>query len=265
MARGSEDTAFGVVGALAVHGLLLVALVLNLDWLSRDPPPVQAELWSSLPPERSAATDPPPPAPSSPAKEEPAPEPEPVPQAPPDLAIEKRKQEEKKRQAELQKQAELKKKAELKKQAERESEKKRVDRKQEAQRLERERAAELKRLGIDPKAKPADKGKDASTKAGVAEGAAKGERSGREAEWADRVKGLLESRVRYRGTNTSDLEIEILLLPTGQLQSVKVTRASNTPAYDQAVLDAVREMSFPKPPEGVRALTIKMRHRTESR
>jgi len=253
VARAGQDTAFGLVGALAVHGLLLIALVLNLDWLSEDPPAVQAELWSSLPPERMPVSQAqsPAPAPPPPVKAEP----EPAPKSDAEIAIERRKQEqEKRRQAEQRREAEQKKAAQSKE-----------AQKREAARLERERAEELKRLGLDPKAKPMDKGKDASTKAGVASGAATGERSGREAEWADRVKGILESRVRYRGSNTSDLELEILLLPTGQLQSVRVLIASNTPAYDQAVLEAVRGMTFPKPPEGVRALTIKMRHRADGR
>ena len=253
MARAGQDTAFGLVGALAVHGLLLIALVLNLDWLSEDPPAVQAELWSSLPPERMPVSQAqsPAPAPPPPVKAEP----EPAPKSDAEIAIERRKQEqEKRRQAEQRREAEQKKAAQSKE-----------AQKREAARLERERAEELKRLGLDPKAKPMDKGKDASTKAGVASGAATGERSGREAEWGDRVKGILESRVRYRGSNTSDLELEILLLPTGQLQSVRVLIASNTPAYDQAVLEAVRGMTFPKPPEGVRALTIKMRHRADGR
>ena len=248
MVRADQDTAFGLAGALAVHGLLVVALVLNLDWLSIDPPPVQAELWSSLPPERSPTPDPTPKLPSAP---EPAPKPEPTPQA--ELALEKQK---KAQTREAEKARALEKKRE-------EDRKRQEDRKKQAQRLEKERAAELKRLGLDPKAKPADKGKDTATKAGVANGSAKGERTGREAEWADRVKGLLESRVRYRGANTSDLEVEILLLPTGQLQSARLVTPSNSPIYDQAVLDAIRSMTFPKPPDGLRAVTLKMRHRSD--
>ena len=248
MARADQDTAFGLAGALAVHGLLVVALVLNLDWLSIDPPPVQAELWSSLPPERSPTPDPTPKLPSAP---EPPPRPEPTPEA--EIALEKQK---KAQAREAEKSRALEKKRE-------EDKKRQEDRKKQAQRLEKERAAELKRLGLDPKAKPADKGKDTATKAGVANGSAKGERTGREAEWADRVKGLLESRVRYRGANTSDLEVEILLLPTGQLQSARLVTQSNSPIYDQAVLDAIRAMTFPKPPDGLRAVTLKMRHRSD--
>jgi len=264
VARAGQDTAFGLVGALAVHGLLLIALVLNLDWLSEDPPAVQAELWSSLPPERMPVSQAqsPAPAPPPPVKAEP----EPAPKSDAEIAIERRKQEqEKRRQAEQRREAEQKKESQRREAEQKKAAQSKEAQKREAARLERERAEELKRLGLDPKAKPMDKGKDASTKAGVASGAATGERSGREAEWADRVKGILESRVRYRGSNTSDLELEILLLPTGQLQSVRVLIASNTPAYDQAVLEAVRGMTFPKPPEGVRALTIKMRHRADGR
>ncbi|MEY4013388.1 MAG: cell envelope integrity protein TolA [Pseudomonadota bacterium] len=260
MARSNQDTAFGLAGALVVHGLLVVALVVNLDWLSLDPPPVQAELWSSLPPERSPTV-------SAPAAPDPTPTPTPTPQPDAELALEKRKQEDKKKQALKQKETEKRAQAEKQKAEKQRAEKQRAERQREAQRdaqrIDKERAAELKRLGLDPKAKPADKGKDAATKAGVAAGSARGERTGREAEWADRVKGLLESRVRYRGSNTSDLEVEILLLPTGQLQSVRLLNPSNTPVYDQAVLEAIRTMAFPKPPDGLRAVTLKMRHRAE--
>jgi colicin import membrane protein len=260
MARSNQDTAFGLAGALVVHGLLVVALVVNLDWLSLDPPPVQAELWSSLPPERSPTV-------SAPAASDPTPTPTPTPQPDAKLALEKRKQEDKKKQVLKQKEAEKRAQAEKQKAEKQKAEKQRAERQREAQReaqrIDKERAAELKRLGLDPKAKPADKGKDAATKAGVAAGSARGERTGREAEWADRVKGLLESRVRYRGSNTSDLEVEILLLPTGQLQSVRLLNPSNTPVYDQAVLEAIRTMAFPKPPDGLRAVTLKMRHRAE--
>jgi colicin import membrane protein len=260
MARSNQDTAFGLAGALVVHGLLVVALVVNLDWLSLDPPPVQAELWSSLPPERSPTV-------SAPAAPDPTPTPTPTPQPDAELALEKRKQEDKKKQALKQKETEKRAQAEKQKAEKQKAEKQRAERQREAQRdaqrIDKERAAELKRLGLDPKAKPADKGKDAATKAGVAAGSARGERTGREAEWADRVKGLLESRVRYRGSNTSDLEVEILLLPTGQLQSVRLLNPSNTPVYDQAVLEAIRTMAFPKPPDGLRAVTLKMRHRAE--
>jgi colicin import membrane protein len=248
VAHAVQDTAYGLAGALVVHSLLLIALILNLDWISADPPPVQAELWSSLPPERSLPTASPEPA----AKAPPTPKPEPTPNA--DLAIERRKEADRKA---------AERKSEDRKAAERKTAERKEAERREADRLERERAAELKRLGIDPKAKAADKGKDASTKAGVAAGSAKGERTGREAEWADRVRGLLESRVRYRGVNTTDLEVEILLLPTGQLQSVRLLGASNAPSYDQAVLEAIRSMTFPKPPEGVRSVTLKMRHRAE--
>ncbi|MEY3953043.1 MAG: TonB terminal, partial [Pseudomonadota bacterium] len=191
------------------------------------------------------------PTPKLPSAPEPPPRPEPTPEA--EIALEKQK---KAKAREAEKARSLEKKRE-------EDKKRQEDRKKQAQRLEKERAAELKRLGLDPKAKPTDKGKDTTTKAGVANGSAKGERTGREAEWADRVKGLLESRVRYRGANTSDLEVEILLLPTGQLQSARLVTESNSPNYDQAVLDAIRAMTFPKPPDGLRAVTLKMRHRSD--
>ncbi|NBY14053.1 MAG: hypothetical protein EBQ76_04810 [Betaproteobacteria bacterium] len=43
-------------GSLAVHLLLLLALIISLDWSQSPPEAVQAELWSSLPAERPSNT-----------------------------------------------------------------------------------------------------------------------------------------------------------------------------------------------------------------
>jgi colicin import membrane protein len=131
-----------------------------------------------------------------------------------------------------------------------------------AKRLAQQREAELARLGLDAKAKPQAKGKDSETKAGVANGAAQGARSGREAEWMDKVRAAIRGRVLYKGADTSDLSLVIRFLPTGEITRVLKKTGSNAPAYDAAVLRALEELqTLPKPPDGVREITIDLRHR----
>jgi colicin import membrane protein len=83
--------------ALGVHGLLLLALALSMNWKMSDPAPVEAEVWSEIPRVAGGAAPPPPPPP--PPREQPvvrrAPEPvkaadpEPEPRRAPDLVIAK--------------------------------------------------------------------------------------------------------------------------------------------------------------------------------
>ena len=47
--------------ALGVHGLLLLALALSMNWKMSDPAPVEAEVWSEIPRVAGGAAPPPPP------------------------------------------------------------------------------------------------------------------------------------------------------------------------------------------------------------
>ena len=117
-------------------------------------------------------------------------------------------------------------------------------------------------MGLDAKAKPQAKGKDSQSKAGVASGVDQGARSGREAEWIDKVKASIRGRVRYNGADTSDMTLSISLLPTGQITKIQKKSGSNSAAYDAAVLRALESITkLPKPPDGVREITIDLRHR----
>lgn len=96
--RESERwTGPGLWLALGVHGLLLLALALSMNWKMSDPAPVEAEVWSEIPRVAGGAAPPPPPppAPREPPVVRPAPapvkavDPEPEPQRPPDLVIAK--------------------------------------------------------------------------------------------------------------------------------------------------------------------------------
>ncbi|MFZ9177487.1 MAG: cell envelope integrity protein TolA, partial [Burkholderiaceae bacterium] len=253
---------------IGVHLILVLALVVSLNWSTEPREPVQAELWSSLPPEKPA------PQVTPKSRPEPAPEPKPDPairDAEIALAKKKKAEQEAQQKAEAERQAKLKQEKELaaKEKAAREKaakEKMAKDKAQQekaaAKRLAEQREAELARLGLDAKAKPQAKGKDSQTKAGVASGVDQGARSGREAEWIDKVKASIRGRVRYSGADTSDMTLSISLLPTGQVMTIQKKKGSNSAAYDAAVLRALESISkLPKPPDGVREITIDLRHR----
>jgi len=268
-ARGESLRAIGA--SIGVHLLLVLALVVSLHWSTEPTEPVQAELWSSLPPEKPAAR----PTPKT------EPEPEPPKPAQPDpeaaeaeLALAKKKKAQAEReQAERDlaaKEKALREKALKEKTAKEKADKEKAAKEKaaaqqeqaSAKRLAQQREAELARLGLDAKAKPQAKGKDSETKAGVANGAAQGARSGREAEWMDKVRAAIRGRVLYKGADTSDLSLVIRFLPTGEITRVLKKTGSNAPAYDAAVLRALEELqTLPKPPDGVREITIYLRHR----
>lgn len=268
-----QDSLRALAASIGVHLVLVLALVVSLNWNTEPSEPVQAELWSSLPPEKPAPRVTPKVAP------EPAPEPKPDPavrDAEIALAKKKKAEQEAQQKAEAEKQAKLKqerdkaakekaakdKAAKDKAAKEKAAKEKAQQERAAAKRLAEQREAELARLGLDAKAKPQAKGKDSQTKAGVASGVDQGARSGREAEWIDKVKASIRGRVRYNGADTSDMTLSISLLPTGQITKIQKKSGSNSAAYDAAVLRALESITkLPKPPDGVREITIDLRHR----
>jgi colicin import membrane protein len=268
-----QDSLRALAASIGVHLVLVLALVVSLNWNTEPSEPVQAELWSSLPPEKPAPRVTPKAAP------EPAPEPKPDPavqDAEIALAKQKKAEQEAQEKAQADKQAKLKqekdkaakekaaqeKAARDKAAKEKAAKEKAQQERAAAKRLAEQREAELARLGLDAKAKPQAKGKDSQTKAGVASGVDQGARSGREAEWIDKVKASIRGRVRYNGADTSDMTLSISLLPTGQITKIQKKTGSNSAAYDAAVLRALESITkLPKPPDGVREITIDLRHR----
>ncbi|MFZ9140681.1 MAG: hypothetical protein ACO21C_04365, partial [Burkholderiaceae bacterium] len=111
---GSRDARHDSLRALAasigVHLILVLALVVSLNWSTEPREPVQAELWSSLPPEKPA------PQVTPKSRPEPAPEPKPDPairDAEIALAKKKKAEQEAQQKAEAERQAKLKQEKEL--------------------------------------------------------------------------------------------------------------------------------------------------------
>lgn len=323
-ADSASESFLSFVASVVVHIALGAAMVLAASRTPPEPPVVQAELWSSLPPLQPATANvPPAQTAESPAAAQPdAPKlalPDPGPSAA-DIALEKKKAEEVQLEKDRQqrvaaekaaREKEAQAKAAADKAAKERAEKEKADlaeaakqakiarekaaeelkRREEEERLAKKRAEEekrrqeaklkkalevqrreqeeaiLKQFGSDPKAKAADAGRDAVSKAGTADGAAKGDRSGAAATWLQRVRGVIESRVTYRGDNTSDLIITVEISSNGDIGALVIKNPSNSPRYDEAVKRAITQMKssggVPPPPQGLdtREVEIVLRHR----
>jgi colicin import membrane protein len=282
-------------GALAVHLFLAAGLLGSFYWSSQSPQTVQAELWSSLPPLAAGPVT---------AQPTPAPKPEPKPQttpktapakvAPPapsqaDIALEKKKEAQRKEAQKLEAQKLEAQKLEARRQeAKRAAEEKaaadRLRREQEAaaqlaeqqlkeklaaERLAQQRKAELARLGIDPNAKSASSGKSAVTKAGVADGAEIGARTGEAAQYADMIRSHVRSRIQFdpqRLPGNPEVIFIVEQLPTGQITSVTKRKSSGSIAWDNAVERAIRASDpLPKKKDGTveRVLDLRFRPKEE--
>ncbi|MFN9771954.1 MAG: cell envelope integrity protein TolA [Burkholderiales bacterium] len=153
--------------ALAMHALLIGLLVFGLNWTSRPPEPVQAELWVPPPPVKG-----PPPEPRPEPKPEPKPAPEPPPPPPkpepppppppvaPDIKAEQARKEAERKEAErrlAEKKLAEKKDAERRDAERKEAEKKAEEKRAAERRLAEQKAAEEKRAKDEQARKEADK------------------------------------------------------------------------------------------------------------
>ena len=238
--RTQHDTLPSLLLALAMHALLFGAIAWVVRWNTADPGPVVAELWSASPPVEVA----PPPAPP---KVEEKPEP---PKLEADIVLKEDKKAEPKK---LDEKKATPKKDEPKKDLLAELLKKQEAREREQR--ERLRQAEAERILAQM---AADRPAGPTQPAGA--GAA------RDAEYRERLAALIRSRIVYsvpEGTPASVYaDVQVELLPTGEVVAVKVLKASGLPGYDEAVERAIRRTDpFPRKPDGTIDRTIVIRFR----
>ncbi len=259
----------GAMLAGGAHLLLILALAWGVNWNSRTPDGVEAELWSAVPQIAAPRAATPPPAPTPPP-EPVKPPPKPKPDTPPQpteqelrnaqIAIEKAKQEEqKKKDAERErreKERELEKQREkaLEKEREREQEKEREKREaekkaaadkekrkeQEEQRkakeqLEKTEAARqqmLKRMQgqADGTGDPGSAGKAAQS-------------SGPSAGYAGRIKAKVKPNIVFIDKDNiqgnPEADVEVRLAPDGRILSQRIIASSGVKEWDDAVLRAI--------------------------
>jgi colicin import membrane protein len=235
--------------AVTVHVVLLTILVFGIQWRTKRPDPVMAELWSQLPVVEPPRVEPPKPKPvvqpkpepKPPPKPEPKPEPkvEPKPAPKPDIALEqerKRKEDEarKRKEEEARKlEAERKKQEELRAKQERErelAEKRRVEeetRQRMREELNRELASATPKPGAPTVAPPLP-----------------GDPKAR-AQWADRIRAKIRSNIVLPPELVGNPEavFDVELLPTGEVRAAKLRRSSGSRTYDEAVERAILKSS----------------------
>ncbi len=218
--------------AVVVHAAFFGLIIFGVTWQSRPEAPVQAELWSQLPPAPKAkAVEPEPPQPQPPKPEPPKPEPpkrEPPkpdvkpPPPKPDPAIAQKLEREK-----------------------REREKKKED--EAAKKREKEDAARKKR-DDDVKRKEEERARIEAQKA--REEAAKARQSE-----IDRYKMAIQAKIRQRAnvpdTVIGNPEVQVLIrvLPGGEVLDITITKRSGNPTYDSSIERGIRSASpLPVPP-----------------
>ena len=231
-----------IVLAVAVHAAFFALIIFGVTWQNRPAPPLEAELWSKLPPAKTTTPARPEPKPEvkpEPAKPEP-PKPEPKPEPPkpavkpeppkPDPAIAEKKERE--RLEKLKKEDEARKRRELeeakkRKEQEEAAKKKREDdrRRQEEERAKRE----------------AEKARESAAAAQLAE--------------IDRYRIRIRDKIRGKANvpdtvqGRPEVQVRIRILPGGDVLDIAIVRSSGNRVYDAAIERAIRSAQpLPVPP-----------------
>jgi colicin import membrane protein len=281
--------------AVAVHALLLAFLWIGISWQKTEPPAVEAEVWDMKLETAAAPPLPPPPQEAEPApRPEPTPtppppvpkaaEPEPVKPAPPDINLEREKKlAEQKKQRELLEKKEReelkakeiadKKADEQKKLAEKkELEKKELDKKLAAEKLD----AEKKKLAAAEKAAKAkaeaaeqakldklraDELKRMMGAAGSAGSAQKSTGPQGDPGYVGKLTAIIKSNTNFTGSTdvpgNPKAVFKVEQLPTGEILSVRLTKSSGIPQFDEAVERGINKSSpLPKKKDGTVERTL---------
>ena len=267
LSRPAPNLAAGAL-ALGVHVLFALLLIFGVSWQTQHPEPVMVDVWDAMPPEPAPAPRPRRPAPPPVPEPAPAPVPEkaspvePAPTPAPDIALEKKKAEARARAEADAEAARIKKlkamqEADAKAQAEAmrleaEALKKERDKQAAAELRKKELAREaqeeelLRRLAQEEAANEARLLKQAEARAAAAR--RQGELDRLVGLHRDKISAKVRSNTRLPPNLKGNPEVRCLvrLLPTGEVQSVRVTQSSGDPAYDEAVVLAI-EKSSPLP------------------
>lgn len=267
--------------ALGVHALFLMLLVFGVSWQTKHPEPVMVDLWDALPPpatpEAPPEVEPLPPQPEPPPVPQARPEPPPIPKAQPepkpaipepkpevkappapkapDIALDKKKAEAERLQKLRQMQeAEERALAEAARaeaeQMNRAREQQLAEQKKREQLRQIEEEALMQRMMDEELASEARQMQAARAQAQAAAAAAK--RQSEVARIVGQYRDMISAKVRGNTRLPDDLQGNpqvrylVRLLPTGEVQDVRLLQSSGNKAYDEAVLRAI-EKSSPLP------------------
>jgi len=251
--------------AITVHVVLIAVLFFGIRWKTKQADPVMAELWTQLPPIEQPRVEPPPPPPrvevKPPPKPEPAPEPkvEPKPAPKPDIALEQEKK--KKEEAEKKKREE-----ELRAKEEKERREKELQAKEEKERRDKE-LAEKRRTEEENRKRMQDQLNRefaSAPKAPTTAPAIPGDPAAL-ATWQNQIVAKIRSNIILPPelAGNPQAEFDVVLLPTGEVLSVRLARSSGNRALDDAWERAILKASpLPRPSKPeifVRDLRLKFR------
>ena len=243
-----NERALSGAAAVVTHVLFFALLVFSVSWQTRQPEAMVVDLWNNLPPvaapkaEPAPEVKPEPPAPRPEPKPEvkpeakpipkaetkPAPKPETKPTVKPDIALQEKKEKERK----AAEQAQL---IEKKKREQEEALKKLA--------AQQAREAEAKQQAA------AREQEDAQKKLAQQQAAA-------QSKLIDEYKRRISERIKRFITEPANLqgnpevEMDVVLLPGGEVLGVKTRKASGQSAWDNAVERAIlKAQPLPLPPD----------------
>jgi len=235
--------------ALGVHALFVLMLVFSVSWQTHHPAAVMVDLWETLPetPPPTKSHRPPPVKEPKPAKAAPIPKPvqkEPPPPKAPDIALERKKAEaERLKKLKAMQVAEEKARADAAKAI---HEKQLAEEKRQALLRQMEEEDLKQRLAADSAANEARLARLTAERAAASKHqAAVASVVG---QYRDQISAKVRGNTRLPDNLKGNPEVRCLVkvLPTGEVQSVRVTQSSGNPAYDDAVVRAI-EKSSPLP------------------
>lgn len=248
----------GAAAAVLVHLGLLAALSISMDWRSRQPELVSAELWAAVPQIAAPAPPPPPPPAAAPAPSPTPPAPpvaqQPAPQPDPDIALErdrrlkaeklkaaqaKVEEEQKKAQEKAQERAEAERK---KKQAAAEAAARAAEEKAEDERTEKRRQETLRRMMAQ-----AGTTNTAGNTGSAAQSAAPS------ADYLARLRKMLRDQINFNGTvpGNAAAEVTVITAAGGTIISSKLSKSSGHKEWDAAVIRALEKLgTMPRDSDG---------------
>lgn len=239
--RNPDGLGRGLLMALAVHALLVIAIAFGVSWRSSNPAGVEAELWAAVP--QIAAPKPvePEPTPQPVKKPEPPPPPpkaETPKQDDAQIAIEKarREEERKRKEDQLRREDELKRQKEEQQRKLAEAEKLKKEQAEQKRREAAEAAAAEKRREEQLQRLAALAGNGPQNSTGTA-----AQTAGPSASYAGRIKARILPNIVFSDTITGNPQatVEVKAGPDGTIIGRKLIKSSGVPAWDDAVLRAI--------------------------
>jgi colicin import membrane protein len=243
--RAQPGRVRAVILAVVVHVLFFGFIVVGISWQSSPTPPVEAELWDKLPP--VAAKPPPEPEPKPPEPEPPKPEPpkpEPPKPEPPKPDV---KPDPPKPDPEIALRAEREKREREKKKKDDEAKKKREELESAKKKREQEDAAKKKRED-EKRRREEESAKREAEKARAAQMDARQKEFN---EYVAKIQAKIRSRANVPDSVTGkpNVQVQIRVLPGGDVLDIRVTKPSGNRAYDTAIERAIRSaVPLPVPP-----------------